>query len=93
MIYSKECLIKAIQFVIPELKNLPSDQEFPFDTWVDILSIVSAQYFILDEDKDLTPSQKYAFVIIQHAARELDKSRKIEFGDQNVEFVGEPLVP
>lgn len=94
MIYSKLCLLRAIEHVVPELRGeLPYDSEYDFDDWIDIIGVASAVYFLIEDYEDLNPSVKYAFVIIKHAARELQfNNGVIDFGTENVEFLGDPLV-
>lgn len=93
MIYSKNCLLRAIEHVVPTLAGrLPKDINYSFDEWVDIIGVASAVYFIIEDYDDLNPSVKYAFVIIKHAAREMQYKGVIEFGDDEVKFLDDPLV-
>jgi len=94
MIYSKNCLLRAIEHVVPALAGrLPKDMEYGFDEWVDIIGVASAVYFVIEDYEELNPSVKYAFVIIKHVARELQYNNGvIDFGDEEVEFLGDPLV-
>ena len=94
MIYSKGCLLRAIEHVIPQLiegGQLPRNVEFDLENWVDLIGAVSSEYFIIEDYDDLNPSVKYGFVVIKHAARELKEKGYISFGDQEVEFLGDKL--
>lgn len=94
MNYDKSTLIRAINHLIEsDLGHaLPIDYEYTFDEWLDILAAVSAKYFLIDDFDSLNTSIKTAFAVTKEASKDIQYNNGIiVFGEEFVEFLGNPL--